>query len=202
MRLEGFAVSMFANFLRVFAPRPLPAAPPPKAVASPRFDACLAEVLKHEGGYVDHPDDPGGATNMGITHATLAAWRGKAVTKADVKALQRAEVASIYRSRYWLPVNGDALPPGVDLVLFDFAVNSGPARAVKTLQRVLGVTQDGAIGPVTMAALKASPGPVTVIMDMSDARMAFLKSLKTWPTFGRGWTRRVDEVEAAAMAVV
>jgi hypothetical protein len=118
-----------------------------------RFAACLEEVLWHEGGYADNPRDPGGATNLGITIATLGEWRGRAVTKADVKALTREEAAAIYRARYWKRVRGDALPAGLDLAVFDFAVNSGPARAVKALQRELGVAQDGLVGPVTLGAL-------------------------------------------------
>lgn len=168
------------------------------AATSSRFQACLAEVLRHEGGYADHPADPGGATNMGITLATLSDWRGRPVTKQEVRDLTVAEAGEIYRARYWQPIRGDALPPGVDLAVFDFAVNSGPARAVKALQSVLGVAQDGIIGPATLAALASAPGAVEVITDLCDARMRFLRSLSTWPTFGGGWTRRVAEVEAAA----
>lgn len=167
---------------------------------SARFRACLAETLRHEGGYADHPADPGGATNMGITHLTLAAWRGKPVTKQDVRDLTKAEASAIYHARYWLPVKGDALPPGVDLAVFDYAVNSGTGRAVKALQKVLGVAQDGAIGALTLAAV-AKAGPVTLIMDLCDARMVFLRGLVTWQTFGAGWTRRVSEVEDAALKV-
>lgn len=173
----------------------------PVLPASSRFNACLAEVLRHEGGYVNHPDDPGGATNLGITHQTLAAWRGKPVTRDDVKGLSVAEAGTIYRARYWDAVRGDALPPGVDLAVFDLAVNSGPGRAAKMLQAVLGVPQDGAIGPNTLAAIGRAPGPVTVIMDLCDARMRFLRALPTWATFGKGWTRRVSEVEEAALKV-
>lgn len=172
---------------------------PAQPAASSRFNACLAEVLRHEGGYVDHPADPGGATNLGITHTTLAAHRGRPVTKDDVRALTRAEAAAIYHARYWIPIRGDALPPGLDLALFDFAVNSGPARAVKALQGVLHVTQDGVVGPVTLAAIAKAPGPATLAIDLCDARMRFLRSLPTWATFGRGWTKRVSDVEVAAL---
>lgn len=174
---------------------------PPVVPVSARFAACLAQVLRHEGGYVDHPADPGGATNLGITLATLAAWRGKPVTKQDVRDLTVAEAGEIYRARYWLPIRGDALPPGVDLAVFDAAVNSGPMRAAKWLQSVLGVAQDGEIGLQTLAALARAPGPVTVITDLCDARMRYLRGLPTWSTFGRGWTRRVAEVEGEALRV-
>ncbi len=176
--------------------------PPPASApiipASSRFQACLAEVLKHEGGYVDDPRDPGGATNLGIAMATLAAWRGKPVTKQDVRDLSVAEAGAIYRARYWDQVRGDALPPGVDLVVFDAAVNSGPARSIQWLQAALGVPQDGAIGPVTLAAVRKVPPP-HLVGELCSARMAFLRSLSTWQTFGRGWTARVDKVRAAAL---
>ena len=93
------------------------------------FDRALTAVLRHEGGYVDHPSDPGGATNLGVTRATLAQWRGRAVSKAEVKALTRAEAAKIYRALYWDEIAGDALPAGLDFAVFDYCVNSGPGRA-------------------------------------------------------------------------
>lgn len=194
---------IFALLVSAFGrkPEPAPAAAPPVLPPPPasRFMACLAEILKHEGGYVDHPDDPGGATNLGITHKTLASWRGRPVTKQDVRDLTVTEASAIYRARYWNPVRGDSLPPGVDLAVFDFAVNSGPAKATMVLQSVLGVADDGVIGPITLAALARAPGPATVIIGVCDARLAFLRRLSTWPTFGRGWTRRVSEVSAAGL---
>jgi lysozyme family protein len=185
-------------FTRMPEPVIHPASPPPVLPQSSRFKVCLAETLGHEGGYVDHPDDPGGATNLGITHETLAAWRGKPVTKMDVRDITLAEAAAIYHARYWLPIRGDALPQGVDLAVFDFSVNSGPGRAVKCLQSVLGITQDGAVGPMTLAAIGRA-SPAALVMDLCDARMRFLRGLKTWPTFGKGWTKRVAAVEAAAL---
>jgi len=173
--------------------------PPSPVATSSRFQDCLAEVLRHEGGYADHPSDPGGATNMGITIGTLSDWIGRPASKQDMRDLTQADAAGIYRAKYWQPIRGDALPPGVDLAVFDLAVNSGVGRAVKMLQGVLGVAQDGTIGPVTLAAVAKAPGQATVIIDLCAARMRFLRSLKTWPTFGKGWTRRVEEVEAAAM---
>jgi lysozyme family protein len=201
----SFLARLFERFrappsvTRVEGPLPMPVA----AVGDKgdRFGACLPLILKHEGGYVDHPADPGGATNLGITHATLAAWRGKPVTKQDVRNLTVTEAAAIYRARYWDAVRGDELPAGVDLAVFDFAVNSGPGRAIRTLQGVLGVAQDGALGPVTMAALAKAPGKATVIVDLCDARMRFLRGLSTFATFGRGWTARVNAIEDAALKV-
>lgn len=162
------------------------------------FDACLDHVLKSEGGYVDHPRDPGGATNMGITLATLSDWRGKPVTKADVRALTRKEAAAIYRARYWAQVRGDDLPAGLDLVAFDAAVNSGVYRGARWLQSVLGVVADGQIGPRTIAAATACDCP-KMISRAVQTRKNFLLSLNTWPTFGKGWSARLVSVEREAL---
>lgn len=170
-------------------------------MAAEHFDRALALVLKHEGGYVDHPADPGGATNLGVTQATLTAHRARPVTKAEVRALTRAEAAAIYRRRYWDVVRGDELPPGLDLAVFDLAVNSGPGRAAKILQRALGVPQDGAIGPVTLSVL-ARADPAVLIAAVTRERLRFLQGLPTWPTFGRGWRRRVAAVEQEARALL
>jgi lysozyme family protein len=167
-----------------------------------RFAACLAEVLVHEGGYVDHPADPGGATNLGITRATLAAFRGLApadLPKAEVRALTREEAGRIYQARFWQACSCGSLAPGLDLAVFDAAVNSGPARSARWLQQTLAVRVDGIVGPVTLAAARARPAAELVLGHLRRRR-AFLVRLKTWPTFGRGWTRRLDAVEAAALA--
>lgn len=164
------------------------------------YSRALSAVLKHEGGYVDHPKDPGGATNLGITIGTLSNWLGRKATKAEVKALTVDQAGRIYRSRYWNKVNGDALPAGLDLAVFDFAVNSGPARAAKMLQTIVGVTADGQIGPKTLAAIERI-GAASVIGDLCSQRLAFLQQLSTWPTFGKGWGRRVADVRAEALAM-
>ncbi len=163
------------------------------------FERALALVLDLEGGFVQDPRDPGGATNLGITRATLGKARGRAVSVADVKALTRDEAAPIYRRLYWDAVRADELPPGLDLAVFDYAVNSGPARAVRTLQSVLGVAPDGKPGRATLdAAAAAEPG--AAIRSVTRERLRFLRSLSTWPAFGRGWTSRTTRVEAAALA--
>lgn len=202
-------MSLLDVIRRVLRPKPAQAAgtkTPPinvpagnagNAGADARFARCMPLILKHEGGYSDHPSDPGGATNMGITRATLEAWRGLPVSKADVMALQRAEAEAIYRAKYWNAVKGDDLPAGVDYCVFDYAVNSGPGRAIKALQRAVGEAQDGVIGPRTMAAVKAAD-PMLVINSICNSRLAFLQGLATWPTFGGGWGRRVREVREAA----
>lgn len=165
---------------------------------TPAAQAAIDAVLAHEGGYVDHPADPGGATNRGITIAVLAEYRGKPVTKDDVRALTEAEARAIYRARYWTPIRGDDLHPAVAYVTMDAAVNSGVSRAARWLQQAVGVAADGAIGPRTIdAAAKADPAHV--VETCCAERLAFLQSLKTWPMFGRGWERRVREVESEAL---
>lgn len=167
--------------------------------AHERFDACLAFTLKFEGGYVDHPSDPGGATNRGVTRATLSKWRGEAVTKAQVKALSRAEAAQIYRRFFWEPAGGDHLPPGVDMVVFDWGVHSGPRRAVRALQKVLAITADGLPGPALARALRYADA-TQVILSLCRERRKFLARLKGFAVFGRGWGRRVDALEKAALS--
>lgn len=172
--------------------------------AGERFARCLDRVLAHEGGYADHPKDPGGATNMGITHRTLARWRKVSpwwkLPKAEVRALSKAEAARIYESSYWRPVRGDELPAGVDLAVFDYAVNSGPPRAIKALQTSLKVKVDGLIGPLTLRAVGRASTAATITA-LCDSRLSFLRRLATFATFGRGWTRRVSEIRAAALAM-
>lgn len=170
-----------------------------------RFERCLTEILRHEGGYVDHPSDPGGATNMGITRKTLARWRKvtpwTGLPKTAVAALTRNEAALIYRANYWNTAKAGSMPSGVDLALFDFAVNSGPDRAARVLQAALGVAADGEIGLVTLAAVEAAD-PRRVINALCDRRLSFLQRLTSFAVFGRGWTRRVAEIRAAALADV
>lgn len=164
------------------------------------FDYSLKSALQHEGGYVDHPRDPGGATNLGVTIKTLSAWRGRPVSKNEVKKLTLEEAGQIYRRQYWDTVAGDDLPAGVDYAVFDFSVNSGPSRAARTLQAVVGVTADGIIGAQTLAAVRRM-SPVTVVEKICERRMAFLRNLDTFSTFGNGWTRRVNDVRRGATAL-
>lgn len=166
------------------------------------FDRALPLVLAHEGGYVDHPSDPGGATNLGITRKTLARWRKITpwtdLPKSEVKALTKATVAPIYRAFYWDEINGDKLPAGLDYAVFDYAVNSGPGRAATALQRLLFVADDGEIGPITLAAI-AKRKPTDLINALCDERLAFLRRLSTFPVFGKGWTSRVAGVRKVAL---
>jgi lysozyme family protein len=164
------------------------------------FAKCLAFVLEEEGGYSDMPGDPGGATNMGITRATLSAWRGKPVSKDDVISLEREEAAEIYEANYWTAIGGADLPAGLDLALFDDAVNSGPRQAVRDLQRALGVSTDGLIGPITLAAIEGA-APTELVGRLCAARRARLASLPQFSRFGRGWTRRIQRAERQALAL-
>jgi lysozyme family protein len=158
-------------------------------------------VLAHEGGYVNHPADPGGATNKGVTQATYNAYRrAKGEAVRDVRQITDAELSDIYKSRYWNAVRGDELPTGVVHAMYDFGVNSGPSRSIKFVQALVGVDDDGVLGPKTLAAIKAMPAR-DLINRLCDARLAFLRGLSTWPTFGRGWTTRVERVRREALAV-
>ena len=163
------------------------------------FDEALTLVLDLEGGFVNDPRDPGGATNLGITGKTLAAARGRPVSVADLRALTRAEAGAIYRRLYWDAVGADQLPPGLDLAVFDYAVNSGVGRSARSLQAALGVRQDGLIGPETIAVARARDC-AKAVSALTAQRLAYLRGLSTWPAFGRGWTARVNRVESAALA--
>lgn len=167
------------------------------------FDAALAFVLAHEGGFSDDPADPGGATNLGVTLATLQGWMGthEVATVADVRGLTVAAVTPIYRARYWRAVSGDDLPAGVDLAVFDPAVNMGVGRAARFLQAVVWAERDGDIGPRTLAAVRSQPA-ADVINSLCDRRLTFYRGLPTFETFGRGWTTRVADCRAAALAML
>ena len=160
------------------------------------FNRCLKEVLSHEGGWSNHPNDPGGATMKGVTQRVYDAYTGR---KRSVRNITDDEIEAIYRLLYWNKIEGDALPRGVDLAVFDAAVNSGPFQAAKWLQRSVGTVADGVIGPVTIAATLSSDLSTTV-SKICDARLRFLKRLKTWKTFGKGWSRRVAAIRQAAAA--
>lgn len=168
-------------------------------MARENFTGALAGVLVHEGLWSDHPSDPGGATMKGVTLATYRRYRPGA-TKEQLRNISDEELRTIYRDGYWDETRGDDLPSGVDYAVFDFAVHSGPSRAAKFLQRIVGVPQDGRIGPVTLAAVR-SADPGTIIIRLCDDRLAWLKTLSTFSTFSRGWSRRVGEVKIDALAM-
>ncbi|MBA1158044.1 glycoside hydrolase family 108 protein [Microvirga mediterraneensis] len=167
--------------------------------ASPsRFDQAVDHVLSHEGGFSQHPRDPAGATKFGITRDTLSRAKGRPASVTDVRRLSRREAVSIYRQLYWDTVQGDELPPGLDLAVFDLAVNSGPVRAVAMLQSTLQIEADGIVGPVTLCAVRAAD-VTEMIRRLTKARLGFLGRLATWPVFGLGWRRRVLAVEQEAL---
>ena len=168
-------------------------------MASLNFEPLLKEVLKSEGGYVNHPRDPGGATNKGVTQRTYDMYRrDKGLPTRTVRKITTAEVALIYKNRYWDRVSGDQMPSGLDYVAFDAGVNSGPSRGVKWLQRAVGATPDGQAGPATIAAARSSDW-VAAVKKACRIRMSFLRSLRHWGTFGKGWSRRVAHVEARSV---
>ncbi len=162
------------------------------------FDACLAHLLKHEGGFVNHPSDPGGVTNLGVTQEVWEDWIDRTVSEENMKALTPAKVAPLYREMYWDRVKADKLPSGVDYLVFDAAVNSGASRAAKWLQTTVAAVADGAIGEQTLKLVLLT-NPQMLIDKYSANRLAFLQRLSTWPTFGKGWERRVEEVRATAL---
>lgn len=165
------------------------------------FDEALKAVLHHEGNFVNHPKDPGGMTNLGCTKRVWEEWVGHEVDEKAMRALTPTDVAPLYKSKYWDKIKGDELPAGVDYVVFDAAINSGPGRAAKWLQSCVGVDPDGGIGPKTLAAVAAVDAK-TLIDDYAKRRLSFLTDLPTWPTFGKGWGRRVEEVRKAGLEMV
>jgi lysozyme family protein len=171
----------------------------PAPVSSPsRYKACIPFTLREEGGYSNHPADKGGPTNMGVTLATLGDWRNADVTAEDVKALTQEEAVAIFQANYWLKFRCDQMRAGVDLAVFDFGVNSG--GAIKAIQRQLGVTPDGVIGPQTLATMNLFDPP-DLVERICDLRMVYLRKLEEWPIFGNGWTARVGRIRMAARAM-
>lgn len=195
-------MSLASIFSAMFPAPTMPAQPPkpPEAPPAPadNFPACVAFTLAREGGFVDNPHDPGGATNFGITHATLQAWRGWPVSIDDVRAMKQGEAVAIYRANYWKPAGCAGLPDGVDLMVFDCAVNSGPRLSVKLLQRAVGVTDDGSIGPDTLRAVYAVGDQAELIAKLAAVRLSYCRSLATFGVFGRGWTERINAAAKVA----
>ena len=193
------------------APAAAPAATPAGSVAPvqrtgpipgvpSRFESCLEIVLGKEGLFSNHEKDPGGATMMGITQRTLAAWRHRDVTVEEVAALTREEACEIYRANYWNTMRCDDLPKGVDLIVFDFGVNAGPVTSVKMLQRAAGSEPDGAVGDLTLRAVRSSD-PRALIEALVTKRLEFYRSLDTFVTFGKGWVNRTEDVRKRALSM-
>ena len=170
-------------------------------MAAENWEKCLKLILHHEGGYVNHPKDPGGETNLGVTKRVYEEWGG---TK-DMKDLTVEDVSPIYKKNYWDRIKGDELPSGLDLCVFDFGVNAGTGRAAKYLQRLVDTTVDGGIGPNSLKAVNehVSRWSIEQTIDNYQAeRQKYYERLKTFETFGRGWTRRVQETTKEAMDMV
>jgi len=165
------------------------------------YDVCLPLLLAHEGGYSNHPSDPGGPTNFGITIGDYRKYVKADATAADVRAMRLDDTKAIYREKYWNAQRCDELPAGVDYAIFDYGVNSGIGRSGRVLRRVLKLPDD--LNTVTDAVIAAaySADAGTLITAICDERLRFLKLLRTWPVFGAGWGRRVSEVKSAALTM-
>ena len=165
------------------------------------WDNAFKLMLKSEGGFVNHPSDPGGMTNLGVTKATWENWVGRESDEAEMRGLTPEKVEPLYKKKYWDAVRGDELPAGISYLCFDFAVNAGAGRSIKTLQTAVGVTPDGGFGPMTMAAVQAVD-PVELIERFSQAKEDFYRSLNTFATFGKGWLNRVADVKVKASSML
>lgn len=171
------------------------------------WELSLKYVLVSEGGYTNHPNDPGGPTNFGIIQTEYSKWLGRKATIADMKAMKRETAALIYLAKYWNSMRCSELSSGLDYLLFDFAVNAGVGQAPKTFQRCLGVTVDGKLGPATMAAFAShASDPVGLIESFTKAKRAFYTSISTTKpklkVFLKGWFNRCDETRAHALSMV
>lgn len=164
------------------------------------YAEAIRRLLLSEGGYINHPSDPGGPTNFGITLTDYRKYVKPSATAADIRAMKVEEARVIYRAKYWGAIRADELPAGVDYCLFDYVVNSGTGRAPKVLQRVMGIAVSGRVDDATVRAAAARDA-AAMVTSICDERLRFLQGLKTWPVFGKGWARRVAEVKAAALVM-
>jgi lysozyme family protein len=162
-------------------------------MAASCYPESISRVLKSEGGYVNHPSDPGGETNYGIT-IKVARENGYA---GPMRTLPLDTAKRIYKAKYADPVHFDEDPAGLDYTLFDYAVNSGPSRANKVVRRVCGLPDNAHENDLSLALSKRDPS--AVIGSVNKERLTFLHSLPTWPTFGKGWAGRVTSVNAASL---
>jgi lysozyme family protein len=170
-------------------------------MARATWPEALARLLAHEGGYSNHPADPGGPTKFGITLADYRRYVKPDAAAADVRAMCIEEASAIYRARYWDAMNCDALPAGVDYAVFDYGVNSGTGRAGKVLRRVLNLPDESAAVADAVIGAARRADARALVTAICDERLRFLQRLKTWPVFGAGWSRRVAEVKSAASAM-
>jgi lysozyme family protein len=166
-------------------------------MAASNWQKAFEQMLESEGGYVNHPSDPGGMTNLGVTKRVWEEWVGRESNEKEMRSLTPEMVAPLYKRKFWDACHCDLLPSGVDYLVFDFAVNAGCGRSAKILQAAVGVTPDGGIGPITVAAVNAIP-EAELIEKFSQAKEDFYRSLNTFDTFGKGWLNRVAAVKIKA----
>lgn len=152
------------------------------------FERSVAFVLRQEGGYVNDPRDPGGETNFGISK--------RAFPSADIRGMTKERASEIYRVNYWNAVRADEMPSGIGFMVFDLAVNAGVHRSIVLLQRACGITEDGILGPVTIAAAQT-----VTPMALGAVRVAFYRSLPTFGVYGHGWIRRTNEAITLAQSI-
>jgi len=158
-------------------------------------------VLKAEGGFVNHPRDPGGMTNLGVTRNVWREWVKRDVDEAEMRSLTPEKVMPLYKTKYWDACKCDELPLGVDYAVFDFAVNAGVSRASKTMQTALGTAADGIVGPATIG-VAVNADPDHFLEKFSAAKEHFYRGLQTFDVFGKGWLRRVSEVKQTAEGMI
>lgn len=158
-------------------------------------------MLESEGGFVNHPNDPGGMTNLGVTQSVWNKFIGRQSTEQEMRALTPEIVEPLYKSQYWDKCRCDDLPSGVDYLVFDFAVNAGPGRSAMILQTSVGTNPDGGIGPLTLDAVNKCH-PSELINDYSREKENFYRSLTTFGTFGKGWMSRITKVKVNALLMV
>jgi lysozyme family protein len=165
------------------------------------WQKAFEQMLSSEGGYVNHPSDPGGMTNLGVTKRVWEEWVGRESNEKEMRSLTPDMVESLYKRKFWDACKCDDLPNGIDYLVFDFAVNAGPGRSAKILQTAIGVPADGGIGPITLAAVNAQE-PDVLIEKFSQAKEDFYRSLNTFDTFGKGWLNRVAAVKVKAESML
>ena len=158
-------------------------------------------MLASEGGYVNHPSDPGGMTNLGVTKRVWEEWVGRESNEKEMRSLTPEMVEPLYKRKFWDACKCDDLPSGIDYLVFDFAVNAGVGRSAKILQTAVGTTPDGGIGPMTLAAVNSIP-EAELIEKFSQAKENFYRSLNTFETFGKGWLNRVAAVKVKATSML
>lgn len=170
-------------------------------MAAQNYDACLKRVLRYEGGYSNHPSDPGGPTKFGITIHDYRRYISPSGTADDVRNMKVDEAKTIYRARYWGAERCDQLEPGVDHAIFDYGVNSGIGRSGKVLRRLVGLPSNTSVVTPEVVRAANARDQADLVNAICNERLRFLKNLRTWPVFGKGWNSRVSDVRDFAGAL-